>query len=325
MSLTLLLTNRFKDWLQTLPWLKLGPSDAMPFEIGNRRIYVLPTRFGLFVGLALAVLNLGALNFNNNAALLLGFIIISACNNSLIAAHLSLLGLRIQVQSIKPVFAGQLCILPFVIESNKSSQTNPPRVVLRYKNNEAELTLNQQQNSGLININTEKRGVLAVDKLQLFTLYPLGLAKAWSTINLRSQTLIYPAPKGQPLQQLFSAMQGIGGTKSKLLTDQPHHLREFKTGDSRKQIAWKASARTGNLQVREYESAQSELLVLDWHTLHFLAYEQKIEQLCLWVVQASQKNLSFALHLPHQKISSATGHEHQRVCLEALALMPYDG
>ena len=99
---------RFKAWLQTLPWMKLGPRDVMPFEIGNRRIYVLPTRFGLFVGFALAVLNLGALNYNNNAALLLGFIIISACNNSLISAHLSLLGLRLQIQSVKPVFAGQL-------------------------------------------------------------------------------------------------------------------------------------------------------------------------------------------------------------------------
>lgn len=325
MSLPIQITNHVKDWVQALPWIKQGPSDSMPFVIGNRRIYVLPTQFGLFVGLALAVLNLGALNYNNNAALLLGFIIISVCNNSLIVAHLSLLGLRIQIQSVKPVFAGQTCVLPFVIHSHKSRHSKHPIFVMRYKNNETEFKLDQEQINGQINITTEKRGVLAFDKLQIFTLHPLGLAKAWSTINLHTQTLIYPTPKGQPLHQMYSAVHGASGTNSKLMTDQPHHLREFKTGDSRKQIAWKASARTGNLQVREYESAQTEQLVLDWNGLHFLAYEQRIEQLCLWVVQASHKNLSFALQLPNQKIPSSTGNEHQRICLEALALMPYEG
>lgn len=315
---------RFKAWLQSLPWMKSGLRDVMPFEIGNRRIYVLPTRFGLFVGFALAVLNLGALNYNNNAALLLGFIIISACNNSLISAHLSLLGLRLQVLSVKPVFAGQLCALPFTINSYKNKKNHTPIFVLRFKDHETELQLSQEQNNGQLNIPTEKRGLLHFDKVQLFTLQPLGLVKAWSTINIHAQTIIYPAPKGQPLHQIFSAAQGAGGSKSKLMTDQPHHLREFMTGDSRKQIAWKASARTGNLQVREYESAQSELLVLDWHTLRALPYEQRIEQLCLWVIQASQKNLSFALHLPNQIFTSASGNQHKQACLEALALMPYE-
>jgi uncharacterized protein (DUF58 family) len=324
MSLAKQIANRIRVGIQTLPWLKPGPTDPMPFVIGNRRIYVLPTQFGLFVGLALAVLNLGALNFNNNAALLFGFIIISACNNSLLAAHLSLLGLGIQVQSVKPVFAGQICVLPFAISSSKNKMSRHPILFLRYKDHQSELKLGQEQSNGQLSIVSEKRGILRFDKLQLFTLHPFGLAKAWSTIHLNTETIIYPAPNGQPLQHAYSAALGSGGTQSKLMTDQPHHLREFVTGDSPKQIAWKASARTGNLQVREYESTHAEQLVFDWHSLHFLAYEQKIEQLCLWVVQASQKNLSFALHLPNKKIPSATGSEHKRACLEALALMPYE-
>ena len=65
-----------------LKWFRAGPRDAQPYQVANRRIYVLPTRFGLFVGLSLLVLTLGALNYNNNAALLLGFIIISPAQDS---------------------------------------------------------------------------------------------------------------------------------------------------------------------------------------------------------------------------------------------------
>jgi uncharacterized protein (DUF58 family) len=324
MNLQDYLPKQVQLWIESLPWIKLRPRDTLPFEIGNRRIYVLPTRFGLFVGFTLAVLNLGALNYNNNAALLIGFIIISACNNSLIAAHLSLLGLRIQVQTAKSVFAGQVCALPFTISTSRTSKHDNSILVMRFQEHDTELTLNQEFNSAQIKIPTLKRGLLALDKLELFTLQPHGLAKAWSTISLRQQTIIYPAPKGQALQTFYFSSQGAGGGQTKQMTDQPHHIREFKAGDSRKQVAWKASARTGTLQVREYESTQSEQLVFDWHALPSLPYEQKIEQLCLWVVQADQKNLIYALHLPEKRFASDTGSTHKQNCLEALALMPYE-
>jgi uncharacterized protein (DUF58 family) len=324
MNLRVHLPERMTRWLKSLPWAKLKARDNLPFEITHRRIYVLPTGFGLFVGLSLAVLNLGALNYNNNAALLLGFIIISACNNSLIVSHLSLLGLRVQFQTVEPVFAGQYCVLPFSISSSKTSRHQRSVFVMRFQNHSTELSLSQEINSAHIKIPALKRGLFDINKLELFTLQPLGLAKAWSTISLRERVLIYPTPRGHSLQNNYMAADGVAGGQTKQMTDQPHHIREFKTGDSRRQIAWKASARTGNLQVREYESAQSEQLVLDWHTLQALPYEQKIEQLCLWVMQADQKNLSYALHLPDKKIAYDTGNAHKKACLEALALMPYE-
>lgn len=324
MNLRDYMPERINRWLQSLPWTKFKPRDNFPFEITHRRIYVLPTAFGLFVGLSLAVLNLGALNYNNNAALLLGFIIISACNNSLIVSHLSLLGLRVQFQTVEPVFAGQFCVLPFSISSSKTGKHQHSVFVMRFQKHTTELSLSQEINSTHIHIPTLQRGLLDINKLELFTLQPLGLAKAWSTISLRERVLIYPTPRGHSLQNNYMAADGVAGGQTKQMTDQPHHIREFKTGDSRKQIAWKASARTGNLQVREYESAQSEQLILDWYSLQTLPYEQKIEQLCLWVIQADQKNLSYALHLPGKKIACDAGNAHKKICLEALALMPYE-
>jgi uncharacterized protein (DUF58 family) len=285
---------------------------------------VMPTRFGLFVGLSLAVLNLGALNYNNNAALLLGFIIISLCNNSLIAAHLSLLGLRIQTQPIAPVFAGQSCLLAAKIDSAKAGKTQFGQFSLSCQDSLAAVQEDAGSAHATLAIATRKRGLLAIERIQLSTLQPLGLAKAWSYLNLHENVLVYPAPRGQPLSAQFKTESGSAGRQVRLMTDQPHHLRGFRPGDSRKQIAWKTSARTETLQVREYESASMDDLLLDWHGLHHLGYEQRIEQLCLWVLQADQKQLRFALKLPGTLLPSASGTEHKRQCLEALALLPHE-
>lgn len=316
------LLNRLINRVKQLPWFRAGPRDSQPFTIGNRRIYVVPTRFGLFVGLSLAVLNLGALNYNNNAALLLGFIIISICNNSLISAHLSLLGLSMQTQPIAPVFAGQSLQLAARIAQPARHKALDSDYGLQFEEAKVSFRLDADATTPVLSIPTLKRGLFTIDRIQLFTHQPLGLAKAWSNLNLHETALVYPAPRGQPLNSRFKESSGKTGRDRRLMTDQPHHLREFRTGDSRKQIAWKISARTETLQVREYESASTDDLLLDWQALPHLAYEQRIEQLCLWVLQVDQKQLRFAMKLPDKTVPSGTGAEHTRHCLELLALLP---
>ncbi len=316
--------NRLLEWIKQLPWFRAGPRDSQAFSIGNRRIYVMPMRFGLFVGFALAVLNLGALNYNNNAALLLGFIIISICNNSLISAHLSLLGMRMQTQPLAPVFAGQtLQLATRITPSGKRSASNGV-YGLQFGESSVSFSISALEHIAMIPITTKKRGLFAIDRIQLFTHQPLGLAKAWCYLNMHETVLIYPTPRGQALNSQFNAASGKTGRDRRLMTDQPHHLREFRSGDSQKQIAWKISARTETLQVREYESASTDDLLLDWHCLRHLDYEQRIEQLCLWVIQAEQKHLRYALKIPNKHLPCNSGAEHKRQCLEQLALMPHE-
>ncbi len=309
-------------WVKQLPWFRAGPRDHQAFTIGNRRIYVLPTRFGLFVGLSLAVLNLGALNYNNNAALLLGFIIISICNNSLISAHLSLLGVSMQTQPIAPVFAGQNLLVTVRIAPAAKRKSHANSYGLQCQESKIDFNLSEQAVTAVLPIATAKRGLFTIDRIQIFTFQPLGLAKAWSTLNLQESVLVYPAPRGRPLNSQFKPASDSAGRDRRLLTDQPHHLREFRSGDSRKQIAWKISARTETLQVREYESASNDDLLLDWQSLLHLGYEQRIEQLCLWVIEAEQKHLRYALKIPAMLLPCSTGAEHKRQCLEQLALLP---
>ncbi|WP_395770273.1 DUF58 domain-containing protein [Arenimonas sp.] len=307
-------------WLRRFPLWRAGPRDAQPLVIGNRRIYVLPTRFGLFIGIALAVLNLGSLNYNNNAALLLGFLVISLCNNALIGGHLALLGLQLRSQTPQPVFAGQMLSLT-VLVSQRAIQTR--HYVISHGPCETGFMLGAEPLGATISIPTEKRGYLLIDRIRIATLHPLGLARAWCTLNLQEDVMVYPIPQGRDLNAYFATADMGSGRQSRQQTEQPHHLREYRSGDSRKQIAWKASARAGNLQVREYEHGNADELLLDWHRLGHLDYEARISQLCLWVLQAEQRQRRYALSIPGVRLASGSGAEHQHRCLEALALLPH--
>lgn len=48
--------------------------ESLPIRLHPRRVYILPTRFGLVFAVQVAML-VGALNFNNNPALLLALLV----------------------------------------------------------------------------------------------------------------------------------------------------------------------------------------------------------------------------------------------------------
>ena len=59
-------------------WTRPRATEALPIRIDRRRVYVLPTRFGLFYLLLVLTMGLGALNYNNNPALLLCLLLVGA-------------------------------------------------------------------------------------------------------------------------------------------------------------------------------------------------------------------------------------------------------
>ncbi|MDQ3270413.1 MAG: DUF58 domain-containing protein, partial [Pseudomonadota bacterium] len=80
--------------------------EPVPARLHRGRVYLLPTRFGLFYAFALMAMLLGALNYNNNPALLLAMVFVGAGIASLFAAQMQLTGLGIAAIHAEPVPAG---------------------------------------------------------------------------------------------------------------------------------------------------------------------------------------------------------------------------
>jgi len=98
--------QRFDQWILDRVRQKRG-SPELPFTLEYRHIYVMPTRFGFWFGILLALTAIGGLNFNNNMALLLGFVLASIAQMTTLLAYRNISGLSLVGLRAPPVFAGQ--------------------------------------------------------------------------------------------------------------------------------------------------------------------------------------------------------------------------
>ncbi len=297
--------------------------EALPVQFDRRRVYVLPTRFGMFFATLLLVMVIGALNYNNNPALLLALLLVGAGLASLVAAHLQLSGLRVQAIDAEPVAAGS----PLLVRVHVQADPSRARHGMRLDDGALDLTpatLNLAGGHGeaQLTVPTLHRGWLDLPRLRVSTTQPLGIARAWSYVWPEAPLLVYPAPEphGPPLpagsgDQVQARLHPTG--------DDVHHLRAYRAGDARRAIAWKPSARRDTLLVREYEQPLGADVELAWHALTSLAFEARIGRLARWVDEAERDGRRYRLSLPGlTPIGPGHGAAHRHACLRALALLP---
>ena len=294
--------------------------EALPVVFDRRRVYVLPTGFGAFFALLLAVMLLGALNYNNNPALLLALLLAGAGNTSLFAAHLQLSGLAVVAVDAEPVAAGAPITLRVHLRADPGRTRRGLRV--RLGDAQAQASLVDGAGEARLLLPTRRRGWLRPGRITLSTTRPLGIARAWAYAWPSEPVLVYPKPEadGPPLPA------GAGAAPQARLHptgDDVHHLRAYRRGDSRRAIAWKPSARHGSLLVREYEQPRGADVVLDWTAVP-LAHEDRIRRLARWVDEAEREGRRYELRLPAQAIGPGSGPAHRHACLRALALLPAD-
>ncbi len=297
--------------------------EPLPVTLGRRRIYVLPTRFGWFVAALLLTMLVGALNYNNNPALLLALLLGAAGIASTILAHLQLSALRVEAVSAEPVAAGE----PLRLRISLGRRDTRARrgLQLRHEDSHGACSLVDDSHAEAdLAVPTTQRGWRDLDRIRISSTQPLGLVRAWSWVWPEVLPLVYPRPEsdGPPLPG------GAGHpvqTRLHALGEELHQLRPYRAGDAPRTIAWKHSARRDTLLVREYERPVGVEVVLDWRALAPLPPERRIARLARWVNEAERDGRRYRLQLPGQPVlGPAHGSGHRHLCLRALALLPHD-
>lgn len=265
---------------------------------------------------------LGALNYNNNPALLLALLLATVAIASTISAHLQLSGLQIDAVSAEPVHAGQ----PMRLRISLSRPDARARRGLELALDQAVAfghLLDTDQIEVDLMLPTVRRGWLDLTRIRISTTQPLGLVRAWSWVWPDAPLLVYAAPELQA-----PALPESGGdplhTRVHASGDELHQLRPYRAGDPPRSIAWKHSARRDTLLVREYEKPVGVDVLLDWRQLAALPVEARIARLARWVDLAERDGRRYTLQLPGQPVlGPGNGSAHHHLCQRALALMPH--
>jgi len=305
-------------------------------EITKQRVYIMPTRHGAVFGLMLFAMALGAINYNNSMAYILTFLLSSLSLVTLLHTCKNLAGIQIKQAPASPVFAGELAKFPLILD-NRNSQLRLSISFIKTKKkwrlladvltstgNEIPITScdidANKFNRIDLPVKAEQRGLLYAGRIKVFTTFPLGLFKAWSYIDMKQPCLVYPKPAGQKFFPPFKLTEDIGIQGNASGTDDFIGFRNYRAGDSIKNIAWKAYAQQKGLFVKRFSGSGANKLHLSWSDVSNLPdVEIRLSQLCLWIIKAESQSLQYSLELPEVFIDTGHGEDHQHSCLSALA------
>ncbi|WP_249383834.1 DUF58 domain-containing protein [Chitinivorax sp. B] len=301
-----------------------GPIPG-PIELTHRKIFIIPSRFGLGFGVLLLVLLVGSLNYDLSLGYALTFWLVGIGHASMYHCFRNQSRLSLRYGKCQPVFAGGLASFEIVIDN----ATKHPRRALTLTVAGAEPIATDVAAHGSAEVHVElpapHRGYLPLPKLTLSNRYPLGLFYAWSYAEFDVRCLIYPAPEiGTELPP--PSGEGKLGRRSGEGFDDFAGLRPHRPSDSPRHIAWKYAARDDSLYTKQFSGESSGRMWLDWQNLPAgMDVEARLSRLTAWVLQADSSGLEYGLRLPRLEITPGAGPAHRHQCLQALALFGLEG
>ncbi len=296
-----------------------GP-DRLPLSIVRRRVYILPTRFGIFYGLIVFGMLLAGLNYNNNLALALTFVLAAVAIVAMHYCHRNLAGVELRALEAEPFFVGQSGTLRVELLSTSALD----RLDLEIRaDDSAGVCVSvpaQERLACEVPVRAARRGRNRVARLALETRFPLRLFRAWAWVYDCAEFIAYPKPEGvAPPPLAVTSASGRHDAPGRGEEDFAG-LRDYQKGDSPRRVSWKAFARTEQLLSKEYSGAARRWLVLDMNQTPGVDLEARLSQLARWVIDAERAAAAYALNVPGARLALGTGAAHERRCLLALAL-----
>lgn len=301
-----------------------GP-EAGPITLVHRRVYILPSKMGVYFAVMLLVMLLGAVNYNNSLGYALTFLLSSICFVTMLHAYRNLLQLRVDVGHVPAVFCGETAQIPVILDNRACAERFAIKVQCSGQQHVTTDVAGDQWTQLTIPLKTQQRGVHQLPRISLRTTYPLGLFQTWSHAQRDVTYLVYPSPDrehGLPDEVSYHLnLQGDRGNGA----DDFAGLRNYHAGDSLRHVHWKTAAREQGMFTKQFGGDRAEELWLDWDSLPMLTTEEKLSRLARWVIDAEAAQVNYGLRLPGQVIAQGIGLAHRHQCLKALAMYQQTG
>ena len=288
--------------------------------LDRRRIYVLPTRYGLLFAAMLFVMLLGSINYNNSLGFMLTFLLASLALVSILYTYRNIAYLKLGAGRTVAAFAGGTA--RFVVHVRDLDGLARYSVRLAPQAGEAVYIDVAARGDDTVELAlpARQRGRLALPRITVSTTYPLGLIRAWSYAELDMECLVYPQPSGR--RPLPTPRQSEPGKHSGSAAGSDDFLgfRAYQNGDALRHVHWKALARALPPLTKQFAAGEAPELWLDGAALPQVDNEARLRQLCRWVLEAERLGRRYGVKLPGVTIAPAQGDAHRQRCLETLAL-----
>jgi uncharacterized protein (DUF58 family) len=246
---------------------KLWRSIADLLELGMRQQM---TRAGLLYAAASVLVGVTAFVSANN----LLFLVLAAMMSTLLVSgfisRLSLAGLELDFLFPEHVCAGRRMEARIVIRNVKNWM---PSFSIHFTPSDASavstpLWFVMIPRSSAVQAPVEiffaRRGLYRESSFRFATRFPFGFAERRTYVHMSRELIVYPSVDPQPgFEDLFSALAGDLEAWARGLGHDLYRIRPYEAFENARHVDWKATAHTGELQVREF-ARQQDIAVEIW-------------------------------------------------------------
>jgi uncharacterized protein (DUF58 family) len=142
-----------------------------------------------------------------------------------------------------------------------------------------------------VNVRFTRRGLHKEDSFLFSSRFPFGFSERRLRATMERPVVVYPSLEPQAgFDDLFLGLRGEMEARVRGRGSDFYRIRPYVTGESARHVDWRATAHTGELQVREFARDQEFLITvvldLDWPEERAAEFEKALE--CAAYVTARQ-------------------------------------
>lgn len=308
------LTERVGRWAQ-----KRQGGDARTTQLRSRRIYILPSGVGLIFALMCFAMLLGSMNYNNNLSFVLTFLLTGLGFVAMHQCQRNLVGLEIRFAGVEPVHAGQAAEFRISVHNPSRSRRHDIQLYADGVVSDVADIAPGESRVFHLELATHRRGRITLPRFGVRTEFPFELFRAWAWLHMDLEALVWPKQAGvAPLPPPALAATGHRQHDARGEEDFAG-LRKYASGDSPRQLAWKAYARGGDLLSKQFAGADTSSQWFDYDDLAAADVELRLEVLTRWIMDAEREQRDYGLRLPGASFAPAHGDAQRHRCLKSLA------
>jgi len=327
-------------WSRALSaWRRFRPPRRLSFTREGRIIVLLA------VGVGFAAVNTG----NNLLYLLLGWLL-SFIIASGILSEMTLKRLTVERRPPPRVFAGEPFLMEVVIKNEKLARASfsievedlVGKTPLDKRCYFLKIPACKSQRTSYRHTFV-RRGLYTLTGYRVATKFPFALFRKSRDVDAPLDVLVYPAPvhvriPASRTQARGEAVSHRTGRRGEFIG-----LREHRSGDDRRDVHWRSSARTGRLVVREYQDEYAHEVVIGVDNalpdavrdavtdgaltpaieLAVFAVERAISVAASLATSYLERGFSVELCARDCHVPAGAGRMHEARIARALALLPY--
>lgn len=262
---------------------------------------------------------IAAINYQNNMAFALVFFLFSLLIVAILHTFSNLSGVSIEFVRSTSTFAGEHA--EFELQLRRGDARARYAIEIGWP--AQTLSITDLADVDTVHVKlfyvSARRGWLRPPRLLVRSVYPLGLLRAWSWIDLDMTALIYPRAIAAPRPLSVGENAPQGRAQHKVGSEDFYDFRRYRSGDNLRHVMWRAYAKGQPLQSKQFAEAQ-----LQSHWLSFADLdgdrEYRLGILCYWVLELHRRGELFGVQLAQQRLQPDIGDEHRDRALRLLAL-----